>query len=181
MIMRAYCGMRNAEICSADPVPEYTCVRYTCVVAVGRHEKNLDVKHGSAPRRKTNGGRGHAHAHEPKDLVLPVNDTYIRQTLTYQDAEDRRHDNLRHREPTYRTERHHPPRAPGNLEPRERRAQADEAQRHARRADKTRRVHDERERRLPVWRIRNRRVWERDEEAFQRRDERDGEGEEHGE
>ena len=39
--MIAYWGTRKAERCSAVPVPLYTCVRKTWVVAVGRHEKNL--------------------------------------------------------------------------------------------------------------------------------------------
>jgi len=37
-----YCGTRNMGKSSAEPVPLYTCVIYTCVVAVGRQEKNLD-------------------------------------------------------------------------------------------------------------------------------------------
>ena len=59
MNISKYWGIRKAERCSALPVPEYTCVRYTCgqineeqleerwpltcVVAVGRHEKKLQA------------------------------------------------------------------------------------------------------------------------------------------
>ena len=39
--MRAYCGIRNADKVSALPVPEYTCVRNTCVVAVGIQDRKL--------------------------------------------------------------------------------------------------------------------------------------------
>lgn len=41
MNIRMYWGIKNADRCSALPVPEYTCVKYTCVVAVGKHEKKL--------------------------------------------------------------------------------------------------------------------------------------------
>lgn len=33
-----YCGIKYAGKCSASPVPLYTCVNITCVVAVGKHE-----------------------------------------------------------------------------------------------------------------------------------------------
>ena len=39
--MSAYCGIRKGESASASPVPEYTWVMNTWVVAVGIHEKNL--------------------------------------------------------------------------------------------------------------------------------------------
>lgn len=39
--MKTYCGTRNKGSAPASPVPEYTCVRYTCDVAVGTHEMNL--------------------------------------------------------------------------------------------------------------------------------------------
>jgi len=41
--MRIYWGMRKAERCSAVPVPLYTCVKKTWVVAVGRQEKNMQT------------------------------------------------------------------------------------------------------------------------------------------
>jgi hypothetical protein len=39
--MSAYCGMRSALSVPASPVLLVTCVKNICVVAVGRHEKNL--------------------------------------------------------------------------------------------------------------------------------------------
>jgi len=41
--MRAYCGIRKADRWSATPEPLYTCVKNTCVVAVGRHERNMQT------------------------------------------------------------------------------------------------------------------------------------------
>lgn len=122
-----------------------------------------------------------AHAHKPEDLVLPIDDARARQALACQHAQHRRHDDLRDREPADRAERHRAPRAAGDLEPREGRAEADEAERDARGADEGRGVHDERERRRAVGRVWDRGAWERDEERFERCDQRDGEAEDDGE
>ena len=48
MNMSMYWGIKKADRCSALPVPEYTWVMKTCVVAVGKHEKKLmNRKHPS--------------------------------------------------------------------------------------------------------------------------------------
>jgi hypothetical protein len=44
--IRMYCGIKNAERCSAVPVGEYICVRYTYESRVGQTHFKLIVKSG---------------------------------------------------------------------------------------------------------------------------------------